>query len=144
MKENLTATAEITIKAPVSRVWDALVDPAQIKKYFFGTNASSTWEEGSPLTFSGEWEGKTYTDKGTILKKEPNKLLKFSYWSSMSGKPDLPEHYANVTYRLSEKENVTTLVVTQDNITNKEGQEHSQQNWGIVIGNLKKLLETGN
>lgn len=125
-------------------VWDALMNPAQVKKYFFGTDVSSTWEIGSPLTFSGEWEGKTYEDKGTILKKEPNKLLQYSYWSSMSGKPDLPENYANITYELSENNGVTTLAVTQDNIINKEGQSHSQQNWGIVLGNLKKLLETGN
>ncbi|WP_276132130.1 SRPBCC family protein [Polluticoccus soli] len=142
--DKLMAKAEITINAPVSRVWEALTDPKQVKQYFFGTDVASTWEVGSPLTFSGEWEGKSYEDKGTILNKDPNKLLQFSYWSSMSGKPDLPENYANITYRLSENEGVTTLVVTQDNITNKEGQEHSQQNWGIVLGNLKKLLETGN
>lgn len=143
MSDKLTAKVEITINAPVSRVWNALTDPAQVKKYFFGTDVSSSWEVGSPLTFSGEWEGKTYEDKGTILKKELNKLLQYSYWSSMSGKPDLPENYANITYQLSENDSVTTLAVTQDNITNKEGPSHSQQNWSIVLGNLKKLLGTG-
>src|ERR1043166_289644 len=114
MSPKLTAHAQIEIKAPSYLVWKALIDPVQIKKYFFGTEAISTWEEGSSLIFKGEWKGKTYEDKGTILKKDPNKLLQYEYWSSMSGIEDKPENYVTITYELNEKDGVTTLNLTQD------------------------------
>jgi uncharacterized protein YndB with AHSA1/START domain len=40
MPANLTARASITINAPNAKVWDALVNPAAIKKYMFGTNVT--------------------------------------------------------------------------------------------------------
>ncbi len=103
MKNKLVASAEIEINTPVSKVWDALTNPDKIKKYFFGTNAISDWKVGDPLEFKGEWEGKEYHDKGIILKSEKNKLFQYTYLSSMSGKEDIPENYATVTYELSFK-----------------------------------------
>src|SRR5687767_13143574 len=99
MKSDITATVSINIDAPVSKVWKALTTPELIKKYFFGTEAISDWKQGSPLLFKGEWEGKTYKDKGTILEVVENKLFRYNYWSSMSGIEDKPENYVIVTYR---------------------------------------------
>ena|SRR3990170_1424869 len=141
MKNNITAKVSISINAPVSEVWDGLTRPEIIKQYFFGTDAKSDWKVGSPVTFKGEWEGKTYEDKGTVTANEPNKLLSYSYWSSMSGREDKPDNYANVTYELSERNNATDLIVTQDNIADEKTKEHSVQNWKSVLNDLKKLLE---
>ena len=83
----------VTINAPKSKVWDALTNPAQIKKYMFGTDASSDWKVGSPITFRGVWEGKPYEDKGTILEMMKEKILKYNYWSNFSGDRDEPSNY---------------------------------------------------
>ena len=141
MKNNMTVSVKICIDAPVAKVWNALTKPEIIKQYFFGTEAKSDWKVGSPVTFRGEWEGKSYEDKGTITANEPNKLLSYSYWSSMSGKEDKPENYANVTYVLTQRNNATDLTVTQDNIADEKAKEHSEQNWRSVLSDLKKLLE---
>ena len=97
---------------------------------------------GSPIIFKGEWEGKHYEDKGTILNAEPNKLFRYSYWSSMSGIEDKPENYLTITYEVTEENNNTTLTVTQENIPDEKMKEHSEQNWKKVLADLKKLLET--
>ena len=141
MKNKLVASAETKINAPVSKVWDALTNPEQIKKYFFGTNAISDWKVGSPLEFKGEWEGKEYHDKGTILKSEKNKLFQYTYLSSMSGKEDIPENYATVTYELSAKNGSTTLKILQDGNETQESKQHSEQNWSYVLNSMKDLLE---
>ena len=141
MKSNITGRAAVTINAPASKVWEALTTPAIIKQYFFGTDAISDWKVGSPLIFKGEWQGKQYQDKGTILESVPQKKFKYSYWSSMSGIEDKPENYVNVTYELSENNNATTLTVTQENIPDEKTKAHSEENWKKVIGDLKKLLE---
>ena len=141
MKNNITGKASITIDAPVSKVWEALITPSIIKQYFFGTNAISDWNVGSPLIFRGEWEGKEYEDKGTILEKVPQKLFRYSYWSSMSGIEDKPENYVIITYELTENDNQTTLTVTQENIPDEKTKQHSEQNWNKVLGDLQRLLE---
>jgi uncharacterized protein YndB with AHSA1/START domain len=143
MKNNITAKVVTKIQAPAYKVWEALTKPELIKKYFFGTDAKSDWKVGSPLTFTGVWEGKTYEDKGTILKSEPNKLLQYSYWSSMSGIEDKPENYVIVTYELQEqKASETMLTITQENIPNEQMKEHSEKNWKKVSEDLKKLVES--
>lgn len=141
MKSNITGKADIVINVPPSKVWEALTTPSIIKQYFFGTDAISDWKVGSPLIFKGEWQGKHYEDKGTILEVISQKLFKYSYWSSMSGTEDKPENYVNVTYELSENNNTTKLTVTQENIPDEKTKEHSEENWRKVIGDLKKLLE---
>lgn len=139
--EKLSLSTKIDINAPVAEVWKGLTDPEIVKQYFFGTNVKSDWKAGSPITFSGEWEGKSYQDKGNIQEITPGKYVKYSYWSSMGGTEDKPENYANVSYTLDEKEGFTTITVTQDNIKDITSKEHSEQNWQTVFGGLKKLLE---
>jgi len=141
MKSNITGKASIDINAPSSKIWEALTTPSIIKQYFFGTDAVSDWKEGSPLIFKGEWQEKKYEDKGTILESVPQKLFKYSYWSSMSGIEDKPENYVNVTYGLAENNGSTILTITQENIPDEKTKEHSEENWRKVIGDLKKLLE---
>ena len=43
MNSGLTARTSVTITAPVDDVWEALVTPAAIKAYMFGTTVTSEW-----------------------------------------------------------------------------------------------------
>lgn len=138
---NLALSVSIQINVPKTIVWNGLTNPILIKQYFFGTDARSDWKEGSSLTFSGVWEGKEYEDKGFILALKKEEYLKYNYWSSFSGKKDEPANYSNITYNLSENSGITTLTVTQDNIDTEEARKHSENNWQVVIKNLKDLLE---
>lgn len=141
MINNLTLETSISIKVSKSKVWSALTDPEQIKKYFFGTETISDWKVGSPIIFRGEWEGKPYMDKGTILQIEREKVLKYNYWSSFSGTEDKPENYANIIYSLEEKNDETIFSILQDNIKTTEAHDHSEQNWKMIMNSLKELLE---
>ena len=133
MKNNITGSASTTIDASPAEVWDALTNPAQIKKYFFGTEVTSDWKKGSPIFFRGEWEGKKYEDKGTILETIPRELFQYSYWSSLSGIEDKPENYVVVSYQLSEENGKTKVTITQENIPTEEMKKHSEENWNKVL-----------
>lgn len=139
--DTLTLKTTITFKAPIAKVWRGITDPAIVKQYFFGTNLKSDWKVGGRITFSGEWEGHKYEDGGTILEIDPPKLLKYSYWSSMSGTEDKPENYNNITQELSEKDGITILVITQEGVKNQQAKEHSEQNWKSVFDGLRKIIE---
>ncbi len=141
MAEKLTAKVSIKINADNAAVWKWLTDPELIKQYFFGTQTDTDWKKGSPIYFRGEWEGKKYEDKGTILDIQPGKFIKYNYWSSMSGTPDIPENYSSVTYELSTSGNATILSIIQDGIETEEKKIHSEQNWIAVMGSMKKMIE---
>lgn len=57
MNNPLIITNSITINAPAEKVWDALVNPEQTKKYMFGCEAVSDWKPGSELLWKGNYEG---------------------------------------------------------------------------------------
>jgi len=141
MNKTLIAKATITINAPTSRVWDALTKPQLIKQYLFGTEVTTDWRVGSPITYKGIWEGKAYADKGRVLQIEPGKLLVSTFWSSLSGLPDISENYKTVRYELSAEGEGTRLTITQDNNDSQEEANHSEQNWKMVLDGIKKLLE---
>ena len=141
MSEKFIASVNMVIDAPPSKVWDALTKPELVKQYFFGTEVTSDWKVGSPVTYTGEWEGKKYVDKGKVLEVVPDKLLVSTYWSAFSGLPDAPEHYQTVRYELSAEGGGTRLVVTQDNNATRADADHSEQNWKTVLEGMKKMLE---
>jgi len=141
MEQKLVSKSSTIINAPVNKVWEALTNPSLIKQYLFGTNTITDWKKGSPITYEGEWEGKAYKDKGKIVDIIPEKLLHTTYWSSMSGKEDRPENYNNVLYEVEEQNGGTLVTISQDNIKDEKELEHMNQNWGIVLDSMKKLLE---
>ena len=141
MTEKFVAKASTTINAPTSRVWEALTQPDLIKQYLFGTQVTTDWKVGSPITYEGIWEGKAYKDKGVILQVEPRKLLVSTFWSALSGLPDIPENYQTVRYELAAEDGGTRLTILQDNNATQEDANHSAQNWNMVLGGMKQLLE---
>jgi uncharacterized protein YndB with AHSA1/START domain len=141
MSGNYVAKATILIDAPKLKVWEALTKPELIKQYLFGTDVTTDWKVGSPVTYKGIWEGKAYEDKGKVLQVEPEKLLVSTFWSSLSGIPDRPENYQTVRYELTPEGDGTRLTITQDNNKSEEDANHSAQNWNIVLEGMKALLE---
>ena len=139
MDNKYTAKATTTINAPVSKVWQALVNPEIIRQYLFDTEVISDWKEGSPIIYRGEWEGKPFEDKGKILKIEPEKQLMSTHWSPLSGVPDTPENYHTVTYTLSGKGDSTQVTITQDNNATEQEKEHSEKKLENRAGGHEKF-----
>lgn len=131
----------ITIAASRAKVWDALTNPDVVKKYFYGTTLKSTWKKGEPVIWTGEWEGKSYVDKGVLLDIEKEKYIKYSYFSSFSGKPDVPENYHNISYKLNDVGGNTELVIEQDGHETEDAARQSEQSWTGVMDGMRKLVE---
>ncbi|WP_214071070.1 SRPBCC family protein [Mucilaginibacter sp. dw_454] len=140
---NINLKTSLVINAPAALVWKALTDPEIVKQYFFGTHQQSDWQVGSDITWTGEWEGKTYQDHGKILEITPGSYVKYSYWSTMSGTEDKPENYQFVSYKLGENERVTTLEISQENVKDEAAKEHSESNWQYIFGKMKEMVEGG-
>ena len=141
MPSDLGTTTSVTIDAPIREVWDAITMPERIKKWFFGVETRSEWTPGSELVHTGQWQGRPYSDKGTILRIEPPHLLEHTHWSELSGLPDEPENYEEVTWRLEELDAGTRLTVSERNLASEEARAMSEQSWRTVLDELKRLLE---
>jgi uncharacterized protein YndB with AHSA1/START domain len=139
----------ITINAPVSKVWNALIDPEQTKKYMFGCETVSEWKVGSSLLWKGSYDGKEMVFvKGTILELIPEKLLKYTTFDPNSTIADVPENYLTVTYELETLNGQTVFTVTQGDYNKvAEGEKrykesyNNGQGWDPILVEIKKLVE---
>lgn len=136
-----SASASLVINASPERVWEALTLPEQVKEYFFGTDLVTDWQIGQPIYFRGEWQGKKYEDKGTVLEFEKPLSLSYNYWSSMSGIADQSDLYQILRYTLEPEADATRVTITQSNVATQDSADHSAQNWQGVLEALKKFLE---
>jgi uncharacterized protein YndB with AHSA1/START domain len=141
MTEPIMVRVTTTIEAPVARVWEALTNPAAIKQYMFGTSVTADWTPGTPIRWAGEWQGRSYVDKGTIVDAQPGRRLQFTHYSPLSGQPDTPENYHTVTITLSAEPTRTRLSLSQDGSPTQAARRHNEENWHVVLSGLKRLVE---
>jgi uncharacterized protein YndB with AHSA1/START domain len=141
--EDHVASATIEIDASRGEVWAALTDPEQIQKYMFGSQVVTDWQPGSPIVWKGEYEGKRYEDKGEIVEIEPERRLKMTHFSPLSGQEDIPANYHTVLYELENQGQKTRVSLRQDNNSSEEAAEHSKANWEKMLASLKEVVEAG-
>jgi uncharacterized protein YndB with AHSA1/START domain len=138
---DLVATAEIDIDAPPARVWAALTSPDEIKQYMFGSVVETDWQPGSRITWTGNYDGKPYEDKGSIVAIEPEHLLVLTHFSPMSGQEDMPANYHTLTYRLEGRDVGSHLSLSQDHNSSEDEAQHSSENWHAMLTQLKNAVE---
>lgn len=133
----------VRIQAPASKVWEMLTHPEKIGLWMMDTpvHIQSDWKVGSPLVFTGDLHGIPYENKGVILQLEPEKILVYTHWSSLSERPDEPEQYGIITFRLTGTEEGTVLDFTQTNTGKYATDRHINYYWGTALALIKKLCE---
>jgi uncharacterized protein YndB with AHSA1/START domain len=141
MTNNLIAKVSIIINAPVGKVWDALTDPGQVIQCLSGESSDGEWKKGSPIAYTGIWEGRTEEDKGKIVGIVPEKLLHTAWFSYRSGQEDKPENSANIIYEISPENGRTLMTITQDHIASKGDLDHMQEAWRTVLAGMKNGIE---
>ncbi|MFK7922344.1 MAG: SRPBCC family protein [Bacteroidia bacterium] len=137
---DLSIQHSISIEATPAQVWDALINPAKIKQYLFGTETISDWKEGASIVFQGEWEGQSYRDHGIIKRFVAEQVFEYDYWSNFSGLENIPENYALVTFEITPAENATLLSVRHKGFPSEEAQAHSSTNWKSILEEIAKVV----
>jgi uncharacterized protein YndB with AHSA1/START domain len=136
------ATAETTVEAPPSKVWSALTDPELISRYMMGSHVETDWRPGSPISWRGEYEGKSYEDRGEVLEVVPERLLTVTHFSPLSGEEDEPENYHTVSYTLDDAGGNTRITLTQDNNASEQAAARSAETWSQLLAGLKEVVES--
>ena len=150
MAQPLVVTNTISIHAPAAKVWDALTNPEQTKKYMFGCEALSDWKPGSPLIWKGTFNGvEMIAVKGDIVSIDPGKSLVYTIIDPNNPKiPDLPENYLTVTCQFTEQGDQTQLEVSSgDYSTVAEGAARYKHTvdgggWDPILAQITALCES--
>jgi len=131
------------IKAPVKKVWDALTDTAQIRKWMLETDVEifTTWEPGSSIKFIGDLHGLNFENRGTVLRFEPYQLIEYNYWSTLSEIPDEPQNYTVVEFRLHPKDEGTLLSLQISDFATEVIRKHVEFYWKVTLDVFRKFVE---
>ena len=135
---------DTVISADPQTVWAAMT--RKKSALFPDTDVDTDWQVGHPITFSGDWKGKTFKDRGEIQSFEEARELSFTHWSEMSGTPDRPENYHVVRYVLVPTGDQTRVTLSQTNLGDKpEPDEKTRtefaKTWKMMLDGLKKTVE---
>ena len=138
-----TLTKQIEINAPPSKVWSTFTNPEQIKLWMLDTEVEviSDWKLGSPIVFRGDLHGLAFENKGVILQYQPDQVLEYTFWSTLSELPDTPENYSVINFVLTELGNQTLITLTVSNLINYTILKHHEFYWGVTLNEMKKLIE---
>ena len=137
-----TSDSVVEIRAPASKVWRALTVPDLVKQWQYGSDLLSTWEPGTAIVFRNEWNGQTFEQKGTVLEFVPESRAKYSLFFPRPDLEDLPEHRFFMTYELTQRGEVTSVLVRQEDPRPSTPDESSEAVEGPdVLARLKELVE---
>ncbi|HUI63750.1 MAG TPA: SRPBCC family protein [Bacteroidota bacterium] len=129
------------IRTTEEKLWSALTDAEEIRKYWFGVRCDTRWTVRSPWRLV--YPDGTLTDAGEILEAEPPRRLVIR-WQHQR-RPELKaEGESRLTMELGSSGPAVRLTLTHS-IAREQSQFIAAVAiaWPMVIANLKSLLETG-
>jgi len=135
------AHASTTIAADADRIWTVMTEPELVEKWMLGARVESEWRVGSRITWSGEYKGREFEDHGTILALAPASVLRYTHFSPLAGRQDIPENYHTVTWTLEPTTGATHVRLAQDNNETEDSAAHSSKNWQSMLDGLREVAE---
>jgi uncharacterized protein YndB with AHSA1/START domain len=136
------ARAERRIPASIDQVWRTLTSVDGHSAMMFGSTVVTDWQEGHPIEWRGEWEGKPFADRGVIIDVDPPRSLVVTHYSPLSGRP--PEEATHrVAWSLRPDGGSTSVVLVQDGNATEEAAAHAGSNWSAALEQLERAVLAG-
>ncbi len=136
-------TVEKLIDADAQAVWAALTQKKSAM--FLGADVDTDWRPGSPVSFSGQFKGRSFRDRGEIRLSDPGRHLAFTHFSESSGKPDIHQNYNLIDIRLEPQGDRTKVTLSQtsqgDHHLDEKTNAEFRKNWDMMLDGLKKAAE---
>lgn len=144
MESHQTIDKTIHINASAKIVWQALTDPQLMKRWMsdYAMEIEVDWQVGNLIIINGDLHGIPFQNKGIILQYQPENLLQYTYWSTLSEQADIPENYSIITTQLFPEENRTKLQLTQSNFIAYTTYKHWEFYWNVTLHILKNFVES--
>ncbi|HET9029539.1 MAG TPA: SRPBCC domain-containing protein [Candidatus Aquilonibacter sp.] len=136
-----TIEKEITIDAPVERVFAALTDPAQLAQWW-DNDAHKVQSFEADVRVGGAWHmissvPEDHRVHGVYRVIEPPTALEFTWIHNRFGEPK----ETVVRFDLTERSGKTHLRLTHSGFPNQEMYEDHNEGWTIVLGWLDRYVQ---
>jgi uncharacterized protein YndB with AHSA1/START domain/DNA-binding transcriptional ArsR family regulator len=133
------AVFEVFIKTTPEKLWDAITDPEQRKKYSFGVETHSDWLPGSE--YKASIPGVVDIAAGKNVEVEPPRLLVQTFDALWSDEVKA-QGTTRVTWEIEPVGTSCRLTVTHDQLP-ADANPELYGGWPMILSGLKTLLETG-
>jgi uncharacterized protein YndB with AHSA1/START domain len=130
------------IRATPEEVWEALITPEKIRRYWNGAVHESTWKQGAPWVLKLP-DGRV-ADQGEVLEyRKPSRLA--VSWRNEFKEDLLAEGYSRCRWEIEPDEGtVVKLIVSHEiDYPNSKFIAAAANSWPAILAGLKTLLETG-
>ena len=136
---SIQLVTKMKILSPVHNVFEAFVDPAKIRNFWF-SSSSQRWESGKIVSLSYvEYNAPPFDIK--IVECEADKRIVFIW-----GEEDIYERTVAITLSALD-ESLTLIEVNESGFVEKEGLTdlliNSKEGWVFMLTCLKAYLENG-
>ena len=130
---------QVDIATTPERLWQAIVDPEQTRKYYYGALSTSDWKVGSRWTSEGE-DGEVYLE-GEILEIDPPRRLVHTLHvvHEPTAAAEAPSRVEYEITQIGDKCRLTLIHTGRGPATI----EYTSGGWETILGGLKELLESG-
>ncbi len=136
---------EIEIAAPPEKVFQALVDPSQVTKWWGKTGMYRCTEFQSNLRPGGKWrnagitgEGGAYEAVGEYLIVDPPRLLVHTWMASWTG-----DAKTTVRWELEPTKKGTLVRIRHSGLSARPELAKSYSGWPTILGWLQASMERG-
>jgi uncharacterized protein YndB with AHSA1/START domain len=135
-----TIEQTLTVNAPAEKVYRALTEPSELRRWF-ATEAKSDARTGGAyhLTFTFDDASRNHETKGEYRAAEAGKRVAYSW---PAGHAKVP---TEVEFKLAPQGNGTELTMLHSGwaATTEESRKEHEMGWGFFLSNLKAYLEEG-
>ena len=130
---------QVEIATTPERLWKALTDPQETRKYWHGALSICDWQVGSRWVSQSE-EGEVYLD-GEILEIDPPRHLvhTFRIVHDPEAAAEAPSRVEWEITQIGDRCRLTMIHTGRGPAT----MEYTSGGWETILGGLKELLETG-
>jgi uncharacterized protein YndB with AHSA1/START domain len=133
--------SQIRINAPLSRVWQTLTLPDQVKHWQYGSELVTSWAVGEPIRFRTVWNDTVFEQWGTVLEFRPQEQIRYTLFAPRPNLEDRPDNYFIMTYRLTPNDGAIDLEIIQEDPRPGAVQEPAQGEENPILAELKRVAE---
>jgi uncharacterized protein YndB with AHSA1/START domain/DNA-binding transcriptional ArsR family regulator len=138
-----TQVYRLYIRATPDQVWDAITNPAVIRRYFHGARVETSAGQPGGRIRSFSPDGTQEWGDNAILEFDPPRKLVHT-WRSLYDPELAAEPESRVSWEVAPLEGgFTSLTVTHDRLDRSPKTAASVRGWAYILSSLKSVLETG-
>ncbi len=132
---------QVIINVSPTLVWNAIVDGDVTQQYFYGTRVESSWEEGTPITYS--YPDGRLAAEGTIITIDTGAMVEMTFQALWDDEL-VAEGPAREIWRVEDFNGAAKLTIElYDTPAGTKTHTDFINGFPYIVSGMKTLLETG-